>query len=138
VEFREQLTSTRNGLEQGVEAAAARMGQSMHQEVAAANAELRTQMAHELATFAESTRHEIAAARDQLGHELPNAAAGVREQISSSSATLVKHLDAELKQTNKVLAGLARKFERFDDRITVQTKDHDQRLRKIEQRRASR
>jgi hypothetical protein len=43
-----------------------------------------------------------------------------------------------LKQTNKALAGLARKFERFDDRITVQTKDHDQRLRKLEQRRATR
>jgi hypothetical protein len=32
------------------------------------------------------------------------------------------------------LNSLARKFERFDDRITVQTKDQDQRLRKLERR----
>jgi hypothetical protein len=138
VEFREQLASTRNQFEEGVDGAAVRARQSMQQEMAAANGELRTRLANEIAAVAESTRREIAAARDRLGRELPAAAAGVREQISSSSEALVKHLDAELKQTNKALTGLARKFERFDDRITVQTKDHDQRLRKLEQRRATR
>jgi hypothetical protein len=137
VEFREQLASTRSQFEQGVEAAAAQARQSLQQEVAA-NSELRTQIANEIAALAESTHHEIAAARDKLGHDLPAAAAGVREQISSSSETLVKHLDTELKQTNKAMASLTRKFERFDDRISVQTKDHDQRLRKLEQRRATR
>jgi hypothetical protein len=137
VEFREQLASTRSQFEQGVEAAA-QARQALQHEVAAANSELRTQMAGEIGALAKSTRDEIAAARDKLGRELPAAAAGVREQISSSSQGLVKHLDAELKQTNKALASLTRKFERFDDRITVQTKDHDQRLRKLEQRRASR
>jgi hypothetical protein len=137
VEFREQLASTRSQFEQGVEAAAAQARQSLQQEVAA-NSELRTQIANEIAALAESTHHEIAAARDKLGHDLPAAAAGVREQISSSSETLVKHLDTELKQANKAMASLTRKFERFDDRISVQTKDHDQRLRKLEQRRATR
>lgn len=138
VELREQLASTRNQFNQGVETAAAQVRQHLQQEVAAANGELRTQISNEIAAFAESTRGEIAAARDKLGRDLPVAAAGVREQISSSSDTLVKHLDAELKQTSKALASLARKFERFDDRITIQTKDHDQRLRKVEQRRATR
>lgn len=138
VEFREQLASTRSQLEQGVETAAAQVRQSLQREVAAANSELRTQMANEIADLAKTTRGEITAARDKLGLDLPAAAAGVREQISSSSEALVKHLDAELKQTNKTLASLARKFDRFDDRVTVQAKDHDQRLRKLEQRRATR
>ena len=137
VEVREQFASTRSHLEQGVEAATAQARQSLQQEIAA-NSELRTQMVNEIAALAESTRNEIAAARDQLGRELPAATAGVRQQISSSSETLVKHLDGELKQTNKTLASLTRKFERFDDRITIATKDHDQRLRKLEQRRATR
>jgi hypothetical protein len=138
VEFREQLASTRSQFEQGFEAAAAQARQSLEQQVSSANSELRIQVANEIAALGEATRNEIAASRDKLARELPAAAAGVREQISSSSQTLVKHLDAGLKQTNKALAGLARKFERFDDRITVQTKDHDQRLRKLEQRRATR
>jgi len=138
VEFREQLASTRSQFEQGVETAATQARQSLQQEVAAANGELRTQMANDIAALAESTRNEIAAAHDKLGRDLPAATAGVREEISSSSETLIKHLDAKLKQTNKALASLARKFERFDDRVTVQTKDQDQRLRKLEQRRAAR
>jgi hypothetical protein len=138
VEFREQLVSTRSHVEQGFEATAAQARQYLQQELAAAGSELRVQMANEIAAVSESTRGEIAAARDRLSRELPVAAAGVREQISSSSDSLVKHLNAELKQTNKALASLARKFERFDDRITVQTKDQDQRLRKLEQRRATR
>jgi hypothetical protein len=131
------LASTRSRFEQGVEAATVQAHQSLQQEIAA-NSELRTQMVNQIAALAEATRDEIAAARDQLGRELPAATAGVREQISSSSETLVKHLDLELKQTNKTLASLTRKFERFDDRITVATKDQDQRLRKLEQRRATR
>jgi len=133
VEFREQLASTRSQMEHGVEAAAAQAHQSLQKELAA-NSELRAQLAHDIAALAESTRGEIAGAR--LGNDLP--AASVREQITSSSEALVKHLDAGLKQTNKALASLARKFERFDDRIAVQAKDQDQRLRKLEQRRASR
>jgi len=138
VELREQLASGRSDFQHGVEDVAARTRQQLEERLSAANLELRQQLARDLATAAESSRQELAAARDSLARELPAAAGEVREQISSSSAALVKHLDTELKQTNKALAGLTRKFERFDDRITVQTKDHDQRLRKLEQRRASR
>jgi hypothetical protein len=95
-------------------------------------------MASEITALAQSTRDEIASMRNQFGRDFPAAAAGVREQISSSSEALVKHLDIELKHTNKTLTSLTRKFERFDDRVTVQTKEHDQRLRKLEQRRATR
>ena len=48
-----------------------------------------------------------------------------------------KKLGAELKQTSKSLANLAHKFDRFDDRITVQTRDQDQRLRKLERKRGA-
>jgi hypothetical protein len=138
VELREQLASTRNQFEQGVEIAAKQARQYLREEVAAASSQLRREILDEVTALAEGTRGEIATARDKLDRELPVAAAGLRQQISSSSDTFIKHLDAELKQTNKALASLARKFERFDDRITVQTKDQDQRLRKLEQRRATR
>jgi hypothetical protein len=88
----------------------------------------------EVAAIGEALRQELGVAREDLGRELPAAAAEVRGEISASADTLVKKLDAELKQTNKTLTSLARKFERFDDRITVQTKDQDQRLRKLERR----
>ncbi len=134
VEFRERLASTRSEFQQGVETVAAHTRERIVEEMASTNGELHALVIREVAAMAESTSREIAAAHENLGRELPAAAAGVREQISSSSNVIVKHLDAELKQTHKALASLARKFERFDDRITVQTKDHDQRLRKLERR----
>jgi len=134
VEFREQLASTRAE----VQAVATHTRKHVEEGLGAATAELRDQLARHTTTMAESTRQEIVAVRENLGRELPNAAAGVRDQISASSDTIVKHVDSELKQTNKALASLVRKFERFDDRITVQGKDLDQRLRKLEQRRAAR
>jgi hypothetical protein len=138
VDIREELASTRNQFVQGIEAVAARARQSAQQETAVATGELREQIARDIAAVAESTRVEIAAARDHFTRELPAAGAEVREQIKTSADAALKHLDNELKQTNKALASLTRKFDRFDDRITVQTKDQDQRLRKLEQRRATR
>src|SRR5579862_2636478 len=44
----------------------------------------------------------------------------------------LRKLSAEIKQANKAVSNLSRKFERFDDRMTVQVKDQDQRLKKIE------
>jgi hypothetical protein len=138
VELREQLASTRSQFEQRMETAAAEARQHLREELGAVNTELQTQISGEIAASAASARGAIATAHETLDRDLPAAAAGVREQIASSSETLLKHLGAELKQTHKALTSLARKFERFDDRTTVQTKDHDQRLRKLEQRRASR
>ena len=85
-----------------------------------------------------ANRADLGAEMIRLGEMIGATRVEFREQISSSSQALVKHLDAELKHTNKTLASLTRKFERFDDRLTVQSKDHDQRLRKLEQRRAAR
>ena len=44
----------------------------------------------------------------------------------------LRKLGAEIKQTNRAVANLSRKFERFDDRITIEVKDQDQRLKKVE------
>jgi phage-related minor tail protein len=60
----------------------------------------------------------------------------IKREIASSAESSAKKLSTELKQTGKALADLARKFERFDDRITIQTRDQDQRLRKLERKRA--
>jgi hypothetical protein len=61
----------------------------------------------------------------------------LKREIAASGELAAKKLSAELKQTNKSLANLARKFDRFDDRITVQTRDQDQRLRKLERKRGA-
>lgn len=54
------------------------------------------------------------------------------EELGRDVAESLKKLSAEIKQTNKAVATLSRKFERFDDRMTVQVKDQDQRLKKVE------
>jgi hypothetical protein len=61
----------------------------------------------------------------------------LKREIAASAEMAAKKLAAELKQTNKSLANLAHKFDRFDDRITVQTRDQDQRLRKLERKRGA-
>ncbi len=53
-------------------------------------------------------------------------------EIGRDVAESLKKLSAEIKQANKAVATLSRKFERFDDRMTVQVKDQDQRLKKVE------
>lgn len=95
-------------------------------------------------------RENIAGLRDQvavqpaaagdgaaLHAELADTTKVIKREIATSAEGSAKKLTAELKHTNKALADLARKFERFDDRITVQTRDQDQRLRKLERKRAS-
>ena len=61
----------------------------------------------------------------------------LKREIAASAEMAAKKLGAELKQTSKSLANLAHKFDRFDDRITVQTRDQDQRLRKLERKRGA-
>ena len=121
VDFREQLAAIRSDLHDQAAGAADRTRTSVAEELARASAEIRAQLGQDLA-----------AARNQLENDIPAATAQIRAGISSSADAVVKKLDTELKQTSKALASLTRKFERFDDRITVQTKDQDQRLRKLE------
>jgi hypothetical protein len=138
VDFREQIASARHEIEQGIETATTLSRERAADEIARFGGDLRARVADEVGAAAETLRREMAATREDIGRELPAAAAEMRDQVSSSADAVIKRLDTELKQTNKALASLARKFDRFDDRITVQTKDQDQRLRKLEQRRATR
>jgi hypothetical protein len=114
----------------------------------------RVEFRHSLENAGEKTRVDIASAESGLKQELAalksriGAAAdgrasssprsvsldALRDEISSSAESLARQLRTELKQTNKTLANLSKKFDRFDDRVSVQVKDQDQRLRKVERR----
>lgn len=138
VELREQLGAIRQELTETAEASAASIRERVAAEVTRGAATANDQLKVEIATAGETLRKELTAARRDLDREIPAVAEGVRDEISASSEALVKKIEAELKHTNKAVAGLVRKFERFDDRLTVQSKDQDQRLRKLERRTASR
>jgi hypothetical protein len=111
VEFRDELVATEKGL---------------RGEFAARAVEFR----EEAARAVESTSHQAA---DSGGETMKI----LKREIAASAEMAAKKLGAELKQTSKSLANLARKFDRFDDRITVQTRDQDQRLRKLERKRGA-
>jgi DNA anti-recombination protein RmuC len=134
VHFREEFANVRGELQRETAAEAERSREFVAAQITRSMAELRAELSREISEANESLRIELAAVRGDLGRELPAAAADINSGITASAGTMVKKFDAELKQTNKALTSLARKFERFDDRITVQTKDQDQRLRKLERR----
>lgn len=131
VEFREQLASSRHELHREIESEAQRTRDRFSEDLARTSSEWQSQVGREVAAVGEALRAELAAARDDL-RGLPAA----REGISSSAEALMKKLESDMKLTNKTLASLTRKFERFDDRATVQVKDQEQRIKKLEQRRA--
>jgi hypothetical protein len=76
----------------------------------------------------------VATPRQETGSETAETARGLRREVTGAVELAAKKLSAELIQTNKSLVNLARKFDRFDDRITVQTHEQDQRLRKLERK----
>jgi hypothetical protein len=137
VDFREQMASVRHELQHELQTAAARSPQRFAEDLARTTADLHSKLKDEVAAVGENLRKEFQTARHDFSRDLPAAAAEVRHEISASADSMVKRLDAELKLTTKALTALSRKFERFDDRITVQTKDQDQRLRKLERRTAA-
>jgi F0F1-type ATP synthase membrane subunit b/b' len=136
IEFREQLASIRHEFQQQVTTEAERGRERLTAELGRATAEARAQLSREVASVGDALRNELSAARTEIGREIPAASAQVRAGITASADTVIKKLDAELKQANKALTNLTRKFERFDDRLTVQSKDQDQRIRKLERRAA--
>lgn len=138
VEMREQLGALRHELSYNAETTAARIRERIAEDFASNAATVNAQLKGEIAAAGDVLRKELSAARGQLGRELPAVAEGVREEIAASSDALVKKIDVELKHTNKALVSLTRKFERFDDRITVETRDQEQRLRKLERKTAAR
>ena len=134
VEFREQLAATRVELQQQLATEAERGRQRLAEELGRAATEMRAQLNREVAAAGDAVRKELSAVRAEIAHEIPAASAQVRAGITASADSVIKKLDAELKVTNKALATLTRKFERFDDRLTVQSKDQDQRITKLERR----
>ncbi len=121
IEFRDELLAAEKGL---------------RGEVAARAVEFREDAARAVASSSEGAGTQ-AAASGELGREIGESAKILKREIAASAELAAKKLGAELKQTSKSLANLARKFDRFDDRITVQSRDQDQRLRKLERKRGA-
>jgi hypothetical protein len=137
VDFREQLSGLRQALqnEMGVRAAQAR--DQLSEEVSRRAEAVRVQLGQEIDGLRESLRSEgsrrvSTATRESVDRAIGEAAAQVKADVVSAAESTTKKLSAELKQTNKAVADLARKFERFDDRITIQSRDQEQRVRKLE------
>ncbi len=124
VEFREQLSTTESALRGEIAT------QFEATRVTAQEQAIRTE-----AAVQELSSQPVAAgspAAEGAGREVAAALRDLRREISASADATAKKLAAEVSKTNKTLANLSRKFERFDDKITVQVKDHEQRLKKVE------
>jgi len=139
-ENRRNIVGTRDDL--GVEIA--RIGEALgkarvefRDELHAAQTLLRGEFAAQAVEFREEAARAIASTGKQAVDSGGETARFLKREISASAEMAAKKLGAELKQTSKSLANLARKFDRFDDRITVQTRDQDQRLRKLERKRGA-
>jgi len=137
VDFREQLSALRLALqnEMGVRAAQAR--DQLSEEVSRRAEAVRVQLGQEIDGLRESLRADAprrvpAATREGVDRAINDATAQLKADVVSAAESVTKKLSAELKQTNKAVADLARKFERFDDRITIQSRDQEQRVRKLE------
>ena len=85
----------------------------------------------EIAAARAALESETAAIRERLDHEAAPGSGRLRA-ANDSGAALAKKLEGELKRAAKMLAALDRKFDRFDDRVTIQTRDQEQRVRKLE------
>lgn len=98
--------------------------------------EARRKLSEDLDKRAVELRREIGVRLDQLTRALSGerGASTDRKGALSVADGAVGDLQNEVKLTNKSLANLLKKFDRFDDRLTVQIKDQDQRLRKLERR----
>ena len=106
-------------------------------ELLAAQTGLRGEFAVRAVEFREEAARAVASTGKQATASGGETTKILKREIAESAEMAAKKLGAELKQTSKSLASLARKFDRFDDRITVQTRDQDQRLRKLERKRGA-
>ncbi len=128
VEFREQLAATEANLGE-MQLRAAPQSES----VAIVVEEPAESVEGGEPTAARTARRSAEAA---VTRELVGTIRELRREVRASAEATAKKLGADIKQANKALSTLARKFERFDDRMTVQVRDQEQRLRKLEQRRS--
>ncbi len=106
-------------------------------QLVAAEKGLRGEVAARAVEFREEAARAVASTGKQAVDSGGETARILKREIAASAEMAAKKLGAELKQTSKSLVNLARKFDRFDDRITVQTRDQDQRLRKLERKRGA-
>ncbi len=106
-------------------------------QLVAAEKGLRGEVAARAVEFREEAARAVASTGKQAVDSGGETASILKREIAASAEMAAKKLGAELKQTSKSLVNLARKFDRFDDRITVQTRDQDQRLRKLERKRGA-
>jgi len=77
-------------------------------------------------------RNRLAATPAPSGAGLKEVSTASRRELAASVESMSAQIRAELKQTNKTLSALSKKLDRFDDRVTVEVRDHTQRIRKIE------
>ena len=106
-------------------------------ELAAAEKGLRGEFAARAVEFREEAARAVTSTGKQAVESGGDTTKVLKREINASAEMAAKKLSVELKQTSKALANLAHKFDRFDDRITVQTRDQDQRLRKLERKRGA-
>jgi DNA anti-recombination protein RmuC len=106
-------------------------------ELVATGKVLRAEFSARAIEFREEAARAVASTGQQAADSGTEVTKTLKREIAASAEMAAKKLGAELKQTSKSLANLARKFDRFDDRITVQTRDQDQRLRKLERKRGA-
>ncbi|HTY56616.1 MAG TPA: hypothetical protein VMB26_15520 [Candidatus Binataceae bacterium] len=125
VRLGEALGATRVEFREGLQT----VGENTRNGIASAERDLKRELAAVKESAANAAQSRAAANQRSAGG-LEN----LRSEISSSADALAKQLRAELKQTNKTLSNLSKKFDRFDDRVSVQVKDQEQRLRKVERR----
>ena len=93
----------------------------------------RVDFREQVASSEANLRGAISSRQEAPGAEaIANSHPAPNGELGRDVAESLKKLSAEIKQTNKAVATLSRKFERFDDRMTVQVKDQDQRLKKVE------
>jgi DNA anti-recombination protein RmuC len=148
VEFREELSNSakllRTETHDQLSASAKELSSELHAQLDSSAKELRNELQAQLKNSTKELRDEIGSSANLLRDEMNSSSEQLRNEMRNSAKDLraevnktASELRAELKQTNKSLANLVRKFDRFDDRITVQTKDQDQRLKKLEKKRAS-
>jgi hypothetical protein len=132
----EQIAENRRGITAARDDLGAEIGR-LGESLAKARIEFRDEAVRAVASTGERAGAQAATSGDAVGREIVETAKVLKREIVASAEMAAKKLGAELRQTSKSLANLARKFDRFDDRITVQTRDQDQRLRKLERKRGA-
>lgn len=85
----------------------------------------------------EQAQREAQAIQHELVREMTESAKALKRELALSAESTAKKLAIELNKTNKALQSLVQKFDRFDDRITIQTRDQDQRLKKLERKKSA-